>query len=155
MQPVMRRTQPVASLFSRSTGPSAYDMVIPPGSNFGQKRASPAGANGRWREPYELVPVTFRLNLARVDLVSIRLAVLCADCGSLSSACKAANMSKPSASQRLANLEATFGNRLFIRGYRGMRVTEAGVVFVGHARSILHEIERMSTTLAELTGSPR
>ena len=32
------------SLFSKSNGPSAYDMIIAPTSDLGQKRASPAGA---------------------------------------------------------------------------------------------------------------
>jgi len=127
-----------------SDGPSAQNVVT-----------VSCAPQGRWTEGHGWGPASYRLNLARFDLVSIRLAVLCAERGSLAGACKAANMSKPSASQRLASLEATLGKQLFIRDHRGMRATEAGVAFVGHARTILNEVERMSATLTALSVSAR
>lgn len=50
-------------------------------------------------------PTTF-INVARFDLVSIRLVVLCAEEGSLGTASKMANMTTSTASHRLACFEA-------------------------------------------------
>lgn len=58
------------------------------------------------------------MNLARFDLISIRLVVLCAERGSLAAVAKLAHMSKSAASHRLANLELCFGQQLFHRDHR-------------------------------------
>lgn len=89
-------------------------------------------------------------NLARFDLVSIRLAVLCAEWGSLSVAASRAYMSKSNASHRLSNLELSVGTQLFLRDHRGLRPTEAGSVFVGHGRAILQRIDQLDKQLASL-----
>ena len=89
-------------------------------------------------------------NLARFDLVSIRLAVLCAEWGSLSIAARGANMSKSNASHRLSNLELGVGTQLFLRDHRGLSPTEAGSVFVGHGRAILQRIDQLDRQLASL-----
>lgn len=90
------------------------------------------------------------LNLARFDLVSIRLVVLCAQTGSLSSACRAAYLSKSSASERLSSLEEVFGARLFVRGHRGLQLTTAGRLFTEHGAAILREIDQLTRQLTEL-----
>jgi len=81
------------------------------------------------------------LNIARFDLVTMRLAVLCAESGSLSAASKRAHCSISAGSQRLSALEATIGKPLFIRDHRGLHVTQVGELFVAHARLILNELE--------------
>lgn len=80
-------------------------------------------------------------NIARFDLVTMRLAVLCAESGSLSSAAKRAHCSISAGSQRLSALEATLGGPLFVRDHRGLRPTDVGRLFVAHAKVILNELE--------------
>jgi len=87
-------------------------------------------------------------NLARLDLVSIRLAVYCDDTGSLSAAARRAHMSLSRASHRLSALESSVGIRLFDRHCHGLRATDAGAVFVSHARPLLRAVEQLCDSLA-------
>lgn len=76
-------------------------------------------------------------NLARLDLVSIRLVLLCAQHGSLSHAAPYANLSLTGASHRLAALEDRLGTKLFDRGHRGLRLTASGSTFLSYARPLV------------------
>ena len=87
------------------------------------------------------------INLAKLDFVSIRLVVLCAQMGSLSMAAQMANMSVSRASHRLSSLEAKLGMQLFVRDHRGLRVTKSGSVFAGHGRVILDEVNQLGEQL--------
>lgn len=87
-------------------------------------------------------------NLARLDLVSLRLMILCADEGSLTAAARRANLSKSNASQRLASLEASIGAPVLERTTRGVRVTATGAVVVNHGRAILRQVEELNRELA-------
>lgn len=87
-------------------------------------------------------------NLARFDLASIRLAVLCAELGSLSAASERLHCSISTGSYRLSALEQTLGKRLFTRDYRGLQTTEAGELFVQHGKAILHHVQLMSSQIA-------
>ena len=91
-----------------------------------------------------------RLHLARLDLVSLRLVVLCAEMGSLSGAARLVHLTVSSASHRLSALEEHVGSRLFERDPRGMRPTSAGDLVVAHSRIILEEVDRMQAQLLEL-----
>lgn len=77
------------------------------------------------------------MNLAGIDFVSLRLVVLCAELGSLSTAAKHAHISLSCASHRLSTAEEVVGGRLFERGHRGLHPTRAGAIFVTHAQAIL------------------
>lgn len=77
------------------------------------------------------------LSVAGIDLSSLRLAVLCAELGSLSKAAKRANMSLSCASHRLSALEELLRSRLFVRDYQGLTVTAAGAILAIHARAML------------------
>lgn len=90
------------------------------------------------------------INIARFDLASIRLVVLCADMGSLSAAAKHAHCSVSSGSQRLSALEGVLGRKLLIRDYRGVQLTAAGEVFVRHGKVILEHLELMKTQVASV-----
>jgi len=92
------------------------------------------------------------INIARFDLVSMRLAVLCAESGSLSAAAKRAHCSISAGSQRLSALESTLGKHLFIRDYRGLQLTDAGELFVRHARVILSHLQVLSEQVASAEG---
>lgn len=109
----------------------------------------------QWRERQyqEVATASARwMNLAGIDFVSIRLVILCADCGSLSAAAKLGNMSLPTASHRLSSLEDFFRVRLFERNHRGVQLTHAGVVFVSDARILLQILHRLNDRLLASGG---
>ena len=89
-------------------------------------------------------------NLARFDLVSIRLAVLCGELGTLSAAAKLAHCSISAGSQRLSALEDALGKSLFVRDHRGLQLTEAGELFVQHARTILKHLDVLRQQVADV-----
>ena len=69
-------------------------------------------------------------NLARYDLVSIRLAVVCAETGSLSEAARLLHMSLSGASHRLSSLEEALGLE---RGRIGFEIqVETPQLILGH-----------------------
>ena len=84
-----------------------------------------------------------RLNLARFDVVSIRLAVACLQTGSLSSAAREAHLALAAASRRLRELELAVGDTLFERHARGLSPTAAGRVFVKHGLSLLQTMDQL------------
>ncbi len=90
-------------------------------------------------------------NLARFDLVSIRLGVMCAELGSLSAAAKSVHCSTSTASYRLSVLEESFGTALFTRDHRGLHTTQAGALFVLHAKSILDQLELMNSKVRSVS----
>jgi molybdate transport repressor ModE-like protein len=89
-------------------------------------------------------------NLARFDLVSIRLAVACAQSGSLTAAAREAHLALAAASRRLRELEDALGETLFERHARGVAPTEAGRVFVKHGLALLQTIEQLGGELADM-----
>ena len=98
-----------------------------------------------------------QFNLARIDLVSLRLAVLCSETGSLSAASKRAHCSISAASERLSAFEDALGQRLFVRDHRGLRTTAAGELLVRDGALILEKLQLLHRQLgsAELaTAAP-
>lgn len=89
-------------------------------------------------------------NLARFDLVSIRLAVACAQTGSLTAAARGSHLALAAASRRLRELEHALGDTLFERHPRGLSTTAAGRVFVKHGLTLLQSMERLGAELADL-----
>ena len=90
-----------------------------------------------------------RLNLARFDLVSIRLAVACVQTGSLSAAAREAHLALAAASRRLRELELAVGDALFERHARGLSPTAAGRVFVKHGLSLLQTMDQLGAELSD------
>jgi DNA-binding transcriptional LysR family regulator len=89
-------------------------------------------------------------NLARFDFVSIRLAVACAQTGSLTSAARTCNLVLPAASRRIRELESAVGDTLFERHSRGLVPTAAGRAFVRHGLALLQEMDNLVAELADL-----
>lgn len=89
-------------------------------------------------------------NLARFDLVSIRLVVDCVQHGSLSAAAREAHLALAAASRRIRELEDAIGEPLFERHGRGVLPTAAGRVFARHAVVLLQSLEQMGSELADL-----
>lgn len=91
-----------------------------------------------------------RYNLARFDLVSIRLAVACAQTGSLTAAARDSHLALAAASRRIKELESALGDTLFERHARGLLPTAAGRVFVKHGLTLLQTMEQLGTELTDL-----
>jgi DNA-binding transcriptional LysR family regulator len=91
-----------------------------------------------------------RYNLARFDLVSIRLVVDCVQQGSVSAAARERHLALAAASRRIRELEDAIGEPLFERHGRGVLPTPAGRVFARHALDLLQTLEQMGSELADL-----
>ncbi|MEO7888130.1 MAG: LysR family transcriptional regulator, partial [Polaromonas sp.] len=89
-------------------------------------------------------------NLARFDLVSVRLAVACAQTGSLTAAARDSHLALAAASRRIRELEDALGEALFERHPRGLLPTAAGRVFVKHGLTLLQTMEQLGSELADL-----
>jgi molybdate transport repressor ModE-like protein len=89
-------------------------------------------------------------NLARFDLVSIRLAVACAQVGSLTAAARDSHLALAAASRRIRELEDALGEPLFERHARGLAPTAAGRVFVKHGLALMQTMEQLGGELADL-----
>lgn len=89
-------------------------------------------------------------NLARFDFISIRLAVACAQTGSLTAAARSCNLVLPAASRRIRELEQALGDALFERHSRGLAPTAAGRAFVRHGLVLLQEMDNLVAELADL-----
>lgn len=72
--------------------------------------------------------------------------------GSFSAAAEALSFTQSAISQHVAALEREAGTQLVERGRKGVRLTEAGQVLVGHAEAILARIECAEDELAALAG---
>lgn len=91
-----------------------------------------------------------RYNLARFDLVSIRLVADCVQHGSVSAAARESHLAIAAASRRIRELEDAVGEPLFERHGRGVLPTAAGRVFARHAVALLQSVEQMGSELADL-----
>jgi DNA-binding transcriptional LysR family regulator len=89
-------------------------------------------------------------NLARFDLVTIRLVVDCARLGSLSAAAEQSHLALAAASRRIRDLEDTLGQQLFERHGRGLHASPAARVFVRHALPMLQSVDRLGGELNDL-----
>ena len=89
-------------------------------------------------------------NLARFDLVSVRLAVACAQTGSLTAAARENHLALAAASRRIRELENALNNPLFVRYTKGLLPTAAGRVFVKHGLALLHTMEQIGFELSDL-----
>ncbi len=77
--------------------------------------------------------------------------VCAASCGSFSKAASVCYVAQTAISKQIANLEDELNVRLFIRGNKSVRLTEAGAVLLGYARKLLdlHNEAVGETTKAE------
>lgn len=91
-----------------------------------------------------------RYNLARFDFISVRLAVACAQTGSLTAAARDCNLVLAAASRRIRDLEAGVGLPLFDRHSRGLSPTMAGRAFVRHGNALLQQMDSLVQELADL-----
>ena len=77
----------------------------------------------------------------RPSLRQLEYIVAIADCGQIGLAAARMNVSQPSLSAQLAEVEEDLGVLLFQRGRSGARITPTGERIVRRARRILHEVQ--------------
>jgi DNA-binding transcriptional LysR family regulator len=86
-----------------------------------------------------------------MELHQLRYMVAIAETGNFTRAAERSNITQPSLSQQILNLEKEVGHKLFHRLGRKAVLTEAGVTFLERARRILFEVENATK---ELKDSP-
>ncbi|SDO27575.1 DNA-binding transcriptional regulator, LysR family [Filomicrobium insigne] len=87
----------------------------------------------------------------RFDLTDLRLFLTVIEAGSITHGAAGANLSLPSASERLRGMEEASGVMLLERGRRGVTPTEAGEALAHHARLILRQVDHMQGELGEFS----
>ncbi|HEY4276586.1 MAG TPA: LysR family transcriptional regulator [Conexibacter sp.] len=83
------------------------------------------------------------------DLLDLELFAQVVDAGSITHGARRVHLALPSASARIRQMEKTVGTPLLSRGRRGVTVTPAGLLLVRHARTVLHQIDRMHGDLTK------
>src|SRR5581483_10757433 len=84
-----------------------------------------------------------------MELHQLRYLAAVADLGNFTRASERCNVSQPSLSQQIINLEKELGHKLFHRLGRKAVLTEAGTAFLAHARRILFEVEDATKELGD------
>lgn len=80
-----------------------------------------------------------------MNLLSLKYAVEVAACGSINKAAEKLYIDQPNLSRSIRDLEASLGVTIFKRSARGMKLTEAGEVFLRHAQTVLNEVDEMES----------
>ena len=82
-----------------------------------------------------------KLSLARrLKLQQLAIFEKVVETGSILAASRALHMTQPAVSKSVHELEAQFGQSLFTRGKRGVKLTEFGVLLQRHAQSLLADL---------------
>ena len=92
------------------------------------------------------------INLARFDLVTLRLYVACVQHGSLTAGASRLGVSLAAASKRVAELEAHVGAPLLQRSKRGVVPTAAGQVLLPHALEMVARLEQLALAMDDVRG---
>ena len=85
----------------------------------------------------------------------LRAFLAVADCGSLGRAAHVVNMTQPSLSRRIQEMEIRLRSPLFERHSKGMALTAAGETLIDHARLLVFEMEQAEQAVAALNGMQR
>lgn len=83
------------------------------------------------------------------DLIDIRLFVDVADMNSLTRGARRSNMTPPSASLRIKNIEERLHAKLLYRSNRGVTLTPAGKAFLHYGRLMLMHAQQLQDNLRE------
>ncbi len=90
-----------------------------------------------------------------MELRQLRFFVGVSEAGSLLKASGRLHIAQPALGQQIAALEQEVGARLFERSSRGVTLTEAGKVFLEHARVVLTDAERARQAVRDIAAVPR
>ena len=78
--------------------------------------------------------------------------VAVADCGSLRGAARRLNITQPTISRSIHEIEHELGIAIFERQARGVLMTEMGAVFIRRARAVIAEVNRARDEIGQLKG---
>ena len=90
-----------------------------------------------------------------MELRQLRYFVGVSEAGSLLQAAGRLHVAQPALGQQIAALEREVGARLFDRSSRGVRLTEAGKVFLQHARIVLADADKARQAVRDMATVPR
>lgn len=90
-----------------------------------------------------------------MELRQLRYFVAVSEAGSLLQASGRLHVAQPALGQQIAALEADVGARLFERSSKGMALTEAGQLFLTHAKVVLMDAERARLAVRETLSVPQ
>ena len=82
-----------------------------------------------------------------IDLVTLRVIVAVADCGSISAGSDSVSLALGATSARISALEAAVGMRIFERSSRGVKLTPTGHMLVQRGRELLADADRLTVDL--------
>lgn len=92
----------------------------------------------------------------RITLRQLEYFVAVGECGSIALAAERVNVSSPSISSAISQLEAEFGLQLFIRRHaHGLSLTQGGARFMGLAREVLEKAGALHDLANDITGQVR
>lgn len=89
-----------------------------------------------------------------MELRQLRYFVGVVEAGSLLKASSRLHIAQPALGQQITALEDELGTRLFDRSSRGMQPTDAGLVFLDHAKVVLDDIERARAAVQQSGDTP-
>lgn len=89
-----------------------------------------------------------------MELRQLRYFVGISEAGSLLKASARLHIAQPALGQQVAALEQELGARLFDRSSRGVTLTDAGRIFLEHAKVVLADIERARAAVRESAAAP-
>jgi DNA-binding transcriptional LysR family regulator len=91
--------------------------------------------------------------VSRITLRQLEYFVAVGEQGSIAQASSIVNVSSPSISAAIAQLEAEFGLPLFVRKHaRGLNLTHAGRQFMDQARKVLAEVDNLGRLAGTISG---
>lgn len=90
-----------------------------------------------------------------MELRQLRYFVGVSEAGSLLQASGRLHVAQPALGQQIAALETEVGAQLFERSSRGMALTEAGKLFLTHAKVVLMDVERARLAVRETLSVPQ
>lgn len=82
------------------------------------------------------------------DIKALRLFATTCDLRSMRLAAEQEHIEPSAVSKRIAQLEQLLGTSLLVRGRRGVQPTQAGLVILDHARTVLFTVDRMRSDIA-------
>ena len=95
------------------------------------------------------------MNLARIDLVTLKLFDAVARLGSISAGARHAHLAIGAASKRISDLESALGTPLLYRNANGVAPTDAGLACLAHGQRVLKEVEQMAAVMTDYAQGVR
>ena len=90
-----------------------------------------------------------------MELRHLRYILRVAETASFTAAARSLNVSQPTLSQQVRDVEAELGVPIFVREQRGVSVTQPGRIVIAHAERILAAASGLKASIAEYRGLKR